>query len=156
MARLLQDRNRRVWALVRASSQAEAETRVRATLASLVRDPEAVAGRVPGVEEVVELGMAGASESHQQIDRVGERQSDPPSLLRVIGCLRPRGQPLPERHPLTFAPCLRLQVRGRERSRFDPLQPQLNIQMLIATTVSPSVRKEYQPTSSSAPSSSMP
>jgi long-chain acyl-CoA synthetase len=46
MARLLEDGDRRVWALVRASSQAEAEGRVRATLAGLVQDPEAVAGRV--------------------------------------------------------------------------------------------------------------
>src|SRR5688500_2069139 len=46
LARLLGDGDRRVWALVRASSQAEAEGRVRATLASLVPDPESVAGRV--------------------------------------------------------------------------------------------------------------
>ena len=59
MARLLQDRNRRVWALVRASSQAEAETRVRATLASLVRDPEAVAGRVvPVAGDITRDGLS--------------------------------------------------------------------------------------------------
>jgi long-chain acyl-CoA synthetase len=46
MARLLEDGDRRVWALVRASSQAEADARVSATLASLVPDPETVAGRV--------------------------------------------------------------------------------------------------------------
>lgn len=46
MARLLDDGDRRVWALVRSSSQAEAEGRVGATLASLVPSPEAVAGRV--------------------------------------------------------------------------------------------------------------
>ncbi|HEX5980098.1 MAG TPA: SDR family oxidoreductase [Thermoleophilaceae bacterium] len=59
MARLLQDRNRRVWALVRASSQAEAETRVRGTLASLVRDPEAVAGRVvPVAGDITRDGLS--------------------------------------------------------------------------------------------------
>jgi thioester reductase-like protein len=46
LARLLGDGDRRVWALVRASSQAEAEGRVHATLASLVPDPESVAERV--------------------------------------------------------------------------------------------------------------
>jgi thioester reductase-like protein len=46
MARLLEDGNRRVWALVRSSGQAEAERRVRATLASIVADPGAVTGRV--------------------------------------------------------------------------------------------------------------
>jgi thioester reductase-like protein len=46
MARLLCDGDRRVWALVRAGDQDEAERRVRATLASVVPDPEAVAERV--------------------------------------------------------------------------------------------------------------
>jgi thioester reductase-like protein len=46
LARLVEDGDRRVWALVRARSQAEAERRVRRTLDSLVRDPEAVADRV--------------------------------------------------------------------------------------------------------------
>jgi thioester reductase-like protein len=46
MARLLEDGDRRVWALVRSRDQEEAELRVRATLASLVPDPEAVAERV--------------------------------------------------------------------------------------------------------------
>jgi thioester reductase-like protein len=46
MARLLEDTDRRVWALVRAPCQAEAKARIRATLASLVSDPEAVADRV--------------------------------------------------------------------------------------------------------------
>jgi thioester reductase-like protein len=46
MARLLGDGDRRVWALVRAPSQAEAARRVHATLASVVPDPEAVADRV--------------------------------------------------------------------------------------------------------------
>jgi thioester reductase-like protein len=46
LARLLGDGDRRVWALVRSRSQEEAELRVRDTLASLVPDPESVAGRV--------------------------------------------------------------------------------------------------------------
>jgi thioester reductase-like protein len=46
MARLLGDGDRRVWALVRAESQADADRRVQATLASIVPDPEAVADRV--------------------------------------------------------------------------------------------------------------
>ena len=58
MARLLEDGDRRVWALVRASSQAEAQERVRATLASLVPDPEAVAGRViPVAGELTREGL---------------------------------------------------------------------------------------------------
>jgi thioester reductase-like protein len=46
MARLLRDTDRRVWVLVRAAGPDEAEQRVRATLAMLVPDPDAVAGRV--------------------------------------------------------------------------------------------------------------
>jgi thioester reductase-like protein len=46
MARLLEDGDRRVWALVRAPDQAVAADRVRATLASLVSDPEAYRDRV--------------------------------------------------------------------------------------------------------------
>jgi thioester reductase-like protein len=46
MARQLRDGDRRVWALVRAGDQQEAERRVRATLASIVPDPEAAAERV--------------------------------------------------------------------------------------------------------------
>jgi thioester reductase-like protein len=46
MARLLCDGDRRVWALVRARDQEEAELRLHATLASIVPDPESVAERV--------------------------------------------------------------------------------------------------------------
>src|SRR5687767_12671793 len=46
MARLLEDGDRRVWALVRAPSQAEAEQRVGEMLASLVPEPETAAERV--------------------------------------------------------------------------------------------------------------
>jgi thioester reductase-like protein len=46
LARLLGDGDRRVWALVRSGSQEEADARMRATLASLVPDPDAVADRV--------------------------------------------------------------------------------------------------------------
>jgi thioester reductase-like protein len=54
IARLLEDGDRRVWALVRAPSQADAEARVRATLATLVPDPGAVAGRVIAVAGDIE------------------------------------------------------------------------------------------------------
>jgi thioester reductase-like protein len=46
MARLLEDTDRRVWALVRAADQAAATKRIRTILASLVADPEAAADRV--------------------------------------------------------------------------------------------------------------
>jgi thioester reductase-like protein len=46
MVRLLEDGDRRVWALVRAGDPAEAERRVRAVLASVVPDPAAAAERV--------------------------------------------------------------------------------------------------------------
>jgi long-chain acyl-CoA synthetase len=49
MARLLEDGDRRVWALVRAPSQAAATERVRETLSSLVPDAEAYADRVEAV-----------------------------------------------------------------------------------------------------------
>lgn len=49
LARLLQDGDRRVWALVRARCDAAANDRMRAILASLVPDPEAVLHRVVGV-----------------------------------------------------------------------------------------------------------
>jgi long-chain acyl-CoA synthetase len=49
MARLLEDGDRRVWALVRAPDQATATERVRETLASLVPDADAYADRVEAV-----------------------------------------------------------------------------------------------------------
>jgi thioester reductase-like protein len=49
MARVLEDSDRRVWALVRAPDQVSAAERVRATLASLVSDPEPYRDRVEAV-----------------------------------------------------------------------------------------------------------
>jgi thioester reductase-like protein len=46
LARLLEETDRRVWAPVRASDDAEAAARLRATLATLVPDPDAHAERV--------------------------------------------------------------------------------------------------------------
>ena len=46
LARLLEDTDRRVWAPVRAESDDEAATPLRATLASLVSDPDAYDGGV--------------------------------------------------------------------------------------------------------------
>jgi thioester reductase-like protein len=46
MARVLEDGDRRVWALVRASNDEHAAERVRSILSSLVPDPDAVAHRV--------------------------------------------------------------------------------------------------------------
>jgi len=46
MARVLEDGDRRVWALVRSSDDAEAAERLRSTLSSLVPDPDAFADRV--------------------------------------------------------------------------------------------------------------
>jgi thioester reductase-like protein len=46
LARLLEDTDRRVWAPVRASDDAEAAARLRATLATLVPDPGAYSDRV--------------------------------------------------------------------------------------------------------------
>ncbi len=61
MARLLQDGDRRVWALVRAPSQGEAERRVQETLALIVPEPERAAERViPVAGDILadELGLA--------------------------------------------------------------------------------------------------
>lgn len=49
MARLLEDGDRRVWALVRAPSQKAATERLRATLSSLLGDADAYADRVEAV-----------------------------------------------------------------------------------------------------------
>jgi thioester reductase-like protein len=58
MARLLQDGDRRVWALVRAGDDAEARQRMRAVLASLVPDPESVAARViPVAGDIMRDGL---------------------------------------------------------------------------------------------------
>lgn len=57
LARLLQGSDRRVWALVRARCDAAANERMRATLASLVPDPEAVLHRVVAV--AADLGEPG-------------------------------------------------------------------------------------------------
>jgi thioester reductase-like protein len=46
LARLLEDTDRRVWAPVRAESDADAAARLRATLSTLVDDPDAYADRV--------------------------------------------------------------------------------------------------------------
>jgi thioester reductase-like protein len=59
MARLLGDGDRRVWALVRAPGQAEAEVRVRAMLETIVPDPDAVAGRVVPVAGDLEREQLG-------------------------------------------------------------------------------------------------
>ena len=58
MARLLEDGDRRVWALVRASDDAEARQRIRTLLASLVPDPESVAARVvPVAGDIMRGGL---------------------------------------------------------------------------------------------------
>ena len=58
MARLLEDGDRRVWALVRAPDQAAADARVRDTLASLVPDPDSYADRVQAVAgDLLEPGL---------------------------------------------------------------------------------------------------
>jgi thioester reductase-like protein len=58
MARLLQDGDRRVWALVRARDDAEARQRMRAVLASLLPDPESVAARVvPVAGDIMRDGL---------------------------------------------------------------------------------------------------
>jgi thioester reductase-like protein len=74
MARLLEDGDRTVWALVRAPSQAEAERRVRATLASLVPDPDAVADRVvPVAGDLMRPGLGLEPRRRDELaERVGE------------------------------------------------------------------------------------
>jgi thioester reductase-like protein len=58
MARMLEGDERRVWALVRASGQAEAEARLRGTLARLVPDPDAFADRVvPVAADLLQPGL---------------------------------------------------------------------------------------------------
>jgi thioester reductase-like protein len=75
LARLLEDTDRRVWAPVRAGSDAEASERVRATLASLVDDPDAYDGRVVALAADLEapgLGLADArrAELAERVDEI--------------------------------------------------------------------------------------
>ena len=75
LARLLEDTDRRVWAPVRAGSDAEACERVRATLSSLVDDPDAYDGRVIALAADLEapgLGLADAqrAELAEQVDEI--------------------------------------------------------------------------------------
>jgi thioester reductase-like protein len=74
MARLLEDGDRKVWALVRAPSQAEAARRVRATLALLVPDPDAVADRVvPVAGDLTRPGLGLEPRRRDELaERVGE------------------------------------------------------------------------------------
>jgi long-chain acyl-CoA synthetase len=58
VARLLEDGDRRVWVLVRASGQEEAETRVRFTLGKLVADADACVDRVvPVAGDLTQPGL---------------------------------------------------------------------------------------------------
>jgi thioester reductase-like protein len=71
MARLLEDGDRRVWALVRAPDQAAATERVRATLSSLVPDAHAYADRVEAVAG--DLLTPGLGLSPRRRDELAER-----------------------------------------------------------------------------------
>lgn len=75
LARLLEDTDRRVWAPVRAGSDAEAGARLRATLSSLVGDPAAYADRVVALAADLTrpgLGLdeARRSELVEQVDEI--------------------------------------------------------------------------------------
>jgi long-chain acyl-CoA synthetase len=74
LARLLGDGDRRVWALVRAPGQAEAEARVRATLRSVVPDPEAAAERV--VPVAGDLMRPGLGLDRRRRDELAESVSE--------------------------------------------------------------------------------
>ncbi len=69
-ARLLEDGGRRVWALVRASDQAEAAARVRSTLARLVVDPDDYADRV--VPVAGDLSQPGLGLDRRRRDELAE------------------------------------------------------------------------------------
>jgi thioester reductase-like protein len=70
LARLLQDSDRRVWALVRAGCDAAAAERMRALLATLVPDPEAVLHRVVAVAgDLTEPGLGLAPSRRHEIAR---------------------------------------------------------------------------------------
>jgi long-chain acyl-CoA synthetase len=75
LAQLLEDTDRRVWAPVRAASDDEAAARLRATLASLVDDPDAYEGRVVALAADLEqpaLGLSGTlrAELAGQVDEI--------------------------------------------------------------------------------------
>lgn len=75
MARLLEDGDRRVWALVRAPSQRAATERLRETLASLMGDTDAYADRVEAVAgdllaPGLGLGPRRRDELAEQVDEV--------------------------------------------------------------------------------------
>jgi thioester reductase-like protein len=70
LARLLQGGDRRVWALVRASCDAAAQERMRALLATLVPDPEAILHRVVAVAgDLTEPGLGLAPSRRSEITR---------------------------------------------------------------------------------------
>ena len=70
LARLLQGGERRVWALVRAGCDAAAQERMRALLATLVPDPEAVLHRVVAVAgDLTEPGLGLAPSRRSEITR---------------------------------------------------------------------------------------
>jgi thioester reductase-like protein len=74
MARLLEGSDRRVWALVRASGEAQAKERVRSAVASLVSRPEAVADRVvPVAGDLTRPGLGlDARRRDELAEHVGE------------------------------------------------------------------------------------
>jgi thioester reductase-like protein len=74
LARLLEDTDRRVWAPVRAEDDAEAATRLRATLATLVPDPGTYSERVVAfAADLTQPGLGlGAGRREEIVEHVGE------------------------------------------------------------------------------------
>jgi thioester reductase-like protein len=74
LARLLEDTDRRVWAPVRAGDDAEAEARLRATLATLVPDPGMYSDRVVAfAADLTEPGLGlGARRREEIAEQVAE------------------------------------------------------------------------------------
>jgi long-chain acyl-CoA synthetase len=71
IARLLEDGDRRVWVLVRASDEDGARSRMRAALSSLVTDPDSLEDRV--VPVAGDLGLPGLGIDSRRRDELAER-----------------------------------------------------------------------------------
>jgi thioester reductase-like protein len=74
LARLLEDTDRRVWAPVRAGDDAEAEARLRATLTTLLPDPDMYSERV--VAFAADLTQPGLGLEARRRDEIAEQVSE--------------------------------------------------------------------------------
>ena len=93
LARLLEDTDRRVWAPVRAGDDAEAEARLRATLATLLPDPGTYSERVVAfAADLTQPGSAWAPAAGRRSPSTSRRSSTRPHRCRSRCRWRRRAQ----------------------------------------------------------------